>query len=180
MQSNNYSVALNSGSTMSTNGFSTEDESRSSHDQVCCLIDNNEKCTRQAGNASYSKRIQNQARKLKLIRDEMSPHIYICDYHKTQIQNIRTKRKRKDSEDDQGFHDGVEEIVEIDFYQMPVNTLRKYKRHYKLPTRPGLSKAQLADAVASHFKTIPVMEKETLQMFFYTTKTKRFENKDST
>uniref|UniRef100_A0A2C9K0B8 Histone deacetylase complex subunit SAP30 Sin3 binding domain-containing protein n=1 Tax=Biomphalaria glabrata TaxID=6526 RepID=A0A2C9K0B8_BIOGL len=163
-----------------TNGFSTEDESRSSHDQVCCLIDNNEKCTRQAGNASYSKRIQNQARKLKLIRDEMSPHIYICDYHKTQIQNIRTKRKRKDSEDDQGFHDGVEEIVEIDFYQMPVNTLRKYKRHYKLPTRPGLSKAQLADAVASHFKTIPVMEKETLQMFFYTTKTKRFENKDST
>lgn len=55
----------------STNGFSTEDDSRPGHDQVCCLIDNNEKCQRQAGNASYSKRIQNQARKLKLTRDEM-------------------------------------------------------------------------------------------------------------
>jgi len=165
---------------MSTNGFSTEEDSRSGHDQVCCLIDNNEKCQRQAGNASYSKRIQNQARKLKLSRDELSPHIYICDFHKTQIQNVRTKRKRKDSDDDQGFQDGEEEIIEIDFYQMPVNTLRRYKRHYKLNTRPGLSKAQLADAVSSHFKTIPVIEKDTLQMFFYTTKTKRFENKDST
>ena len=28
---------------------------------------------------------------------------------------------------------------------MPVNTLRRYKRHYKLQTRPGLNKAQLAD-----------------------------------
>ncbi|GFO09202.1 histone deacetylase complex subunit sap30 homolog [Plakobranchus ocellatus] len=177
------STALSSGSktsAMSTNGFSTEDDSRSGHDQVCCLIDSGEKCQRQAGNASYSKRIQNQARKLKLTRDEMSPHIYICDYHKTQIQNIRTKRKRKDSEDDQGFQDGIEELIEIDFYQMPVNTLRRYKRHFKLSTRPGLSKAQLADAVASHFKTIPVVEKETLQMFFYTTKTKRFDSKDTT
>ncbi|XP_059157759.1 histone deacetylase complex subunit SAP30 homolog [Physella acuta] len=179
MQSNTFSLNSKTAN-MSTNGFSTEDDSRSSHDQICCLIDSGEKCQRQAGNASYSKRIQNQARKLKLTRDEVSPHIYICDYHKTQIQNIRTKRKRKDSEDDQGFHDGVEEIVEIDFYQMPVNTLRKYKRHYKISTRPGLSKAQLADAVASHFKTIPVKEKDILQMFFYTTKTKRYDNKDST
>ncbi len=34
---------------------------------------------------------------------------------------------------------------QIDFFQMPVNTLRRYKRHYKLQTRPGLNKAQLAD-----------------------------------
>ncbi|GFR91292.1 histone deacetylase complex subunit SAP30 homolog [Elysia marginata] len=177
------STALSSGSkgsTMNTNGFSTEDDSRSGHDQICCLIDNEKKCQRQAGNASYSKKIQGQGRKLNYRRDELCPHIYICDFHKIQIQNLRTKRKRKDSEDDQGFQDGIEELVEIDFYQMPVNTLRRYKRHFKLSTRPGLSKAQLADAVASHFKTIPVVEKETLQMFFYTTKTKRFDSKDTT
>ncbi|CAG5123589.1 unnamed protein product [Candidula unifasciata] len=177
MQSSTFSSLLKM-SSISLNGFSTEDDSHSNRDQVCCLIDSNGKCPRQAGNASYNKRIQNQARKLKLTRDEKSSHIYICDYHKTQIQNLRTKRKRKDSEDDQ-MQCGAEEIMEIDFYQMPVNTLRRYKRYYKLPTRPGLSKAQLADAVASHFKTIPVMEKETLQLFFYTAKAKKFDNKDS-
>ena len=25
-------------------------------------------------------------------------HIYICDYHKNMIQNLRSKRKRKDSD----------------------------------------------------------------------------------
>ena len=34
---------------------------------------------------------------------------------------------------------------QVDFFQMPVNTLRRYKKHYKLQTRPGLNKAQLAD-----------------------------------
>ena len=26
-----------------------------------------------------------------------------------------------------------------------MNTLRRYKRHYKIPARPGLNKAQLVD-----------------------------------
>lgn len=56
----------------SVNGFSTEDDSRSGHDQICSLIDDGERCTRQAGNASYSKRIQKtvQQKKLKLTRDD--------------------------------------------------------------------------------------------------------------
>lgn len=56
----------------STNGFTSEDDSRGGHDQVCCLVDNSERCQNQAGNASYSKRIQKtvQQRKLKLIRDD--------------------------------------------------------------------------------------------------------------
>jgi len=34
---------------------------------------------------------------------------------------------------------------------MPVNTLRRYKRHYKLMTRPGMNnKAQLADVSIYH------------------------------
>ena len=39
-----------------------------SEGQVCCLLDNGARCTRQAGNASYNKRIQKtvQQRRLKL------------------------------------------------------------------------------------------------------------------
>ena len=35
--------------------------------------------------------------------------------------------------------------LQIDFFAMPVNTLRRYKRYYKLQTRPGMNKAQLAE-----------------------------------
>lgn len=41
------------------NGFSTgEEDSRGPTDQICCLFDNGDRCTKPAGNASYSKRIQ--------------------------------------------------------------------------------------------------------------------------
>ncbi|XP_062358085.1 histone deacetylase complex subunit SAP30L isoform X3 [Cinclus cinclus] len=53
---------------------------------------------------------------------------------------------------------------------LQVNTLRRYKRHYKLQTRPGLNKAQLAETVSRHFRNIPVNEKETLAYFIYMVK----------
>ena len=56
---------------------------------------------------------------------------------------MRTKRKRKDSEDDSGETDS--EHPEVDLFQLQVNTLRRYKKHYKVPVRQGLNKAQLAD-----------------------------------
>ena len=49
-------------------------------------------------------------------------HIYICDFHKSVIQNLRAKRKRKDSEDDSGETDT--EHPEVDLFQLQVNTLR--------------------------------------------------------
>lgn len=33
----------------------------------------------------------------------------------------------------------------MDLFQLQVNTLRRYKRHFKLQTRPGLNKAQLVE-----------------------------------
>lgn len=52
------------------NGFSTGEEEEDSRptDQICCLIDDGDMCRNAAGNASYSKRIQNTVtqRKLKL------------------------------------------------------------------------------------------------------------------
>ncbi|XP_044517702.1 histone deacetylase complex subunit SAP30L isoform X2 [Gracilinanus agilis] len=61
----------------------------------------------------------------------------------------------------------------VDLYQLQVNTLRRYKRHYKLQTRPGFNKAQLAETVSRHFRNIPVNEKETLAYFIYMVKSNK-------
>ena len=58
------------------------------------------------------------------------------------IQNARARQKR-DSEDE--MLDIDQDPPEVDLYQLQVNTLRRYKKHYRIPTRPGLNKAQLAD-----------------------------------
>ena len=54
------------------NGYRSEqEEASSSVRQICCLVEDGERCKRQAGNASYSKRIQKTVsqRKLKLSLD---------------------------------------------------------------------------------------------------------------
>lgn len=68
------------------------------------------------------------------------------------IQCARNKRRRKDSEDDSNETDT--DVPEVDLYQLQVNTLRRYKRHYKVPMRQGLNKAQLAD-VSKLLKYLP-------------------------
>lgn len=124
-------------------------------------------------------------------------HTYICDFHKGRIQCARTKRRRKESEDDSNETDT--DIPEVDLYQLQVNTLRRYKKHYKVVTRPGMNKAQLSDVslstfylvfvtvlhfrfisliifsfnsqtIMKHFKTIPIKEKEILTYFIYMVK----------
>lgn len=60
------------------NGFSSvEEDSREPTEQICCLIDNGERCFEIAGNASYSKRIQKTVtqRRLNLALDN-SVRIY--------------------------------------------------------------------------------------------------------
>ncbi|CAD7090109.1 unnamed protein product [Hermetia illucens] len=153
------------------NGFSTgEEDSRGPTDQICCLIDDGDRCRNPAGNASYSKRIQKTVaqRRLKLSIDPNAQHIYICDFHKVRIQCARTKRRRKDSEEDSNETDT--DLPEVDLYQLQVNTLRRYKRHYKVSTRPNMNKAQLADTIMKHFKTIPIKEKEIITYFIYMVK----------
>ncbi|XP_030836168.1 histone deacetylase complex subunit SAP30L [Strongylocentrotus purpuratus] len=167
------------------NGFSTtEDDSRDSgHGQICCLVDDSQRCTRPAGNACYSKRIAKtvQQRKLKLTIDHSVRHIYICDFHKSMIQSVRsTKKRKKGSDEDGGISpDHDLDVPEVDLFHLQVNTLRRYKRHYKIQTKPGLNKAQLADIVARHFRTIPVREKEALTYFIYMVKNNksRFDQK---
>lgn len=55
---------------MNQNGFSTgEEDSRGPIDKICCLQEDGFRCQRQAGNASYSKKIRNTVRQLKLHLD---------------------------------------------------------------------------------------------------------------
>ncbi|XP_068134447.1 histone deacetylase complex subunit SAP30L isoform X1 [Hyperolius riggenbachi] len=165
------------------NGFSTEEDSRDGppapaapfYGQTCCLIDGGERCARPAGNASFSKRVQKSLsqKRLKLDIDRSVRHLYICDFHKNYIQSVRNKRKRKTSDDGADSPEHETDVPEVDLFQLQVNTLRRYKRHYKLQTRPGLNKAQLAETVSRHFRNIPVNEKETLAYFIYMVKNNR-------
>ena len=145
---------------------------QSSTNQYCCLLENSRPCNRPASNASYSKRIQGTVaqRKLKLQLDPKAEHNYICEFHKSVIQTVRTKRQRQDSEDSVGDTGNADTV---DFFQLQMNTLRRYKKHFKVTSSPGMNKAQLADSLARHFKTIPVIEKEALTYFIYMVKTKQ-------
>ncbi|KAB7496948.1 Histone deacetylase complex subunit SAP30-like protein [Armadillidium nasatum] len=134
------------------------------------LVDGGERCSRLAGNAAYNKRIQRlvSQRKLRLHSDSSASHSYICEHHKSVIQSVRVKRKRRESEEDSG---DIEEPPEAELFNLQVNTLRRYKRHYKISTNPGLNKAQLVDIIMKHFHSIPVDEKECLTYFIYMVKT---------
>ncbi|UYV83914.1 SAP30L [Cordylochernes scorpioides] len=61
------------------NGFSTEEEvPKSTINQICCLLDDDERCRRPAGNASYNKRIQKTLtqRRLKLRVDSQVSYVW--------------------------------------------------------------------------------------------------------
>lgn len=87
---------------------------------------------------SFPKVIRNSAR-----------HSHICDYHKNRIQSVRSKKRRhrKDSEDDSNETDTElsTSMPEVDLVQLQMNTLRRYKRHYKVSARQGLNKNQMAE-----------------------------------
>ena len=129
--------------------------------QLCCLIDEGIRCHRVSGNACCSKPIQRKMmmqRKLRLSIDEQARHIYICDYHKNIIQSMRSinKRKKKDDDDNSADEYGafnnslnydLDDLPVVDLSSLQVNTLRRYKRHYRVSTKPGLNKSQLVEVI---------------------------------
>lgn len=40
-----------------------------------------------------------------------------------------------------------DEAPEVDFSQLQMNTLRRYKKHFKVVTKPSLNKAQMAEVI---------------------------------
>eukprot|EP00126_Sphaerothecum_destruens_P008166 Sdes_comp20111_c0_seq1m13133 len=140
---------------------------------TCCLIDHKKKCVRAASNAIYSKRIQDAAseKKLKLTFDKKSPHLRICVFHKNMISSVRKEKKAAAAA---AVLTGVPSQSPIpssvDFNQLHVTALKRYKRHYKLPTRHNLNKSDLVDAIVKHFYAQPVSEMESVSLFVYIVK----------
>jgi histone deacetylase complex subunit SAP30 len=149
---------------------SSEDEKM--ENEICCLIDDGIKCKNAAGNASFSKRIQKgiSQRKMKLMLDLRTRSQFICDYHKSKIQSARSLKRHQRTTISRDSDSGTDDEPDVDFYQLQVQTLRRYKKHFKVSTRPGLNKAQLAEIISKHFMTIPVKEKEVLAYFIYSVK----------
>merc|ERR1719304_45379 len=88
------------------------------------------------------------------------------------IQNLRAKRKRRESEESSETNTSTSNGRDlIDLFQLQMNTLRRYKNHFKVTSRPGLNKAQLADSLSRHFHSLPVVEKEAITYFLYMIKT---------
>lgn len=104
-------------------------------------------------------------RKLQLVVDPRAHNNYICEHHKQIIQSIRTsgkRNKRKEDEagldDDGSMHDfngnndssndtmhsmGLSSVCSLN--ALPMNALRRYKRHFRISTKPGSNKTQLAE-----------------------------------
>ncbi|CAG2118967.1 unnamed protein product, partial [Medioppia subpectinata] len=59
---------------------------------------------------------------------------------------------------------------DVDLHALQVNTLRRYKKHYRIQTRPGINKSQLAETLQRHFKSMPIYEKEAITYFIYMVK----------
>jgi histone deacetylase complex subunit SAP30 len=145
---------------MSSNGGSRHESRSPEGEDACCVIESGARCSNRPANLSLSKKMKSLAQKKQKIHfDSNAGHSRICDVHRAIIHSLRGKRKRKDSEEENDF------IPEVDFLQLQMNTLRRYKRHYKLQLKPGSNKIQLVEAVTKHFRTIRINEKKCIPLF---------------
>lgn len=92
------------------------------------------------------------------------------------------KRRRKESSEDDGSNTSDYSYVSsystdinydepiVDLSSLQMNTLKRYKKYYRLHTKLGINKAQLADILSGHFHTINVDEKEAIAYFVYMVK----------
>jgi histone deacetylase complex subunit SAP30 len=47
-----------------------------------------------------------------------------------------------------------DEAPEVDFSQLQMNTLRRYKKHFKVVTKPSLNKAQMAEVIIKFYVSL--------------------------
>jgi len=50
-----------------------------------------------------------------------------------------------------------EKTPEVDFSKLQLNVLKRYKKHFKIPTKPCLNKAELAEVNDKHFNIYTVV-----------------------
>ena len=155
-----------------------EDTIKSSSDSIsdrqCCLIDNNKSCWRVASLFSFSGYIQKltEKKRLRLYPSSSMDHNHICEHHKNLVESIRiSPRRHKHSEDSSETNE--ENAGEVDLSQLKMRTLRRYRNHYKLKIPNGFTKTQWVSALMEHFRTLPVVEENVLNLFFKTVEVDR-------
>ncbi|XP_076447011.1 uncharacterized protein LOC143284226 [Babylonia areolata] len=155
----------------SSTGISNGDRESSPKEDaaLCCVLDKGHKCDNPAGRA----KLKGKAQHPDLKHDESKSHNHVCTIHEALIKGFTRKgkqtqeqcsqkvfsRKRKRTQEE-------EDEPQVDFSTLSIQSLRKYKKKYKITHRSGVEKAQLEETVAQHFKSIDVVEGEVVTNFF--------------
>eukprot|EP00040_Diaphanoeca_grandis_P023549 m.128312 g.128312 ORF g.128312 m.128312 type:complete len:116 (-) comp29325_c0_seq1:166-513(-) len=73
----------------------------------------------------------------------------------------------------------IEQFPEVNFGTLHMNTLKRYKKHYKLNDETT-NKAELVDVVSNHFKLQEVIEMDSIMLFSHMIKHKmnKFDQKE--
>lgn len=111
-------------------------------DQACCLIEAGRRCTKPGGTMQFTKRHQRlvTSKKAALEVDDKAGHNQLCAYHKDVLAGmgaVRPEKRRKRGSDDAD--------PEVNFGQLNMSTLKRYKRHYELEPNRTLHKQELVD-----------------------------------
>lgn len=77
--------------------------------QMCCLIDEGERCQSRATGATFNRKLFKTAlqRRQRLYADLEAGHNYVCEHHRILLHGMRAKRKRKDSEEEGDYQPEV-------------------------------------------------------------------------
>ncbi|GAB5371912.1 hypothetical protein AAMO2058_001620600 [Amorphochlora amoebiformis] len=84
------------------------------------------------------------------------------------VAKINGKRKQSyyDSDKKKNRHGLL-----IDLNRWEMSSLKRYRAHFKLETRPNIPKRELIEVVARHFSSLPKMrDPEVISQFLFTTR----------
>mmetsp|Transcript_11363 Transcript_11363/g.15888 ORF Transcript_11363/g.15888 Transcript_11363/m.15888 type:complete len:106 (+) Transcript_11363:70-387(+) len=80
---------------------------------------------------------------------------------------VNGKRKTSYFEDKKKNRNGL--LIDLNRWEM--SSLKRYRAHFKLDTRPNIPKGELIDVVARHIATLPKMrDAEVISQFLFTTR----------
>lgn len=165
-------------------------------EMFCCLQEKGVPCTNAATVNVTSKKL-NKALGQNDHGLSLNPtlhHSSICVKHKELLQSSRpTRRKRRAPSDInppvQVVHHqpppspvdetNIMDNLELELGHLPLLTLRKCRKYFKLQVKTGTNRQQLAETIIKHFRNMPVKEKEVIDNFMKAVAKRRRENEDT-
>mmetsp|Transcript_19020 Transcript_19020/g.26434 ORF Transcript_19020/g.26434 Transcript_19020/m.26434 type:complete len:105 (+) Transcript_19020:131-445(+) len=81
--------------------------------------------------------------------------------------NVNGKRKTAFYDDKKKKRNGL--LIDLNRWEM--SSLKRYRAHFKLDTRPNIPKGELIEVVARHYSQLPKMrDAEVISQFLFTTR----------